>query len=75
MLQISVSDLYSSNPDPDPAKNINPDPDPERPWIQIRILAISLHYLEKNLNYFIIISFYQQKKSIKRKKVVKVTKK
>ena len=48
MLQISVSDLYSSNPDPDPAKNINPDPDPERPWIQIRILAISLHYLEKN---------------------------
>ena len=47
MLQISVSDLYSSNPDP--AKNINPDPDPERPWIQIRILAISLHYLEKKL--------------------------
>ena len=75
MLQISVSDLYSSNPDPEIAKNINPDPDPERPWIQIRILAISLHYLEKNLNYFIILSFYHQKKSIKRKNVVKVTKK
>ena len=27
----SVSDLYSSNPDPDPAKKFNPDPDPERP--------------------------------------------
>ena len=54
----SVSDPYSSNPDPDPAKNLNPDP--ERPWI--RILAISLHYLKKNLNYFIIISFYHQKK-------------
>ena len=25
----SVSDPYSSNPDPDPAKNLNPDP--ERP--------------------------------------------
>ena len=24
----SVSDPYSSNPDPDPAKNLNPDPDP-----------------------------------------------
>ena len=24
----SVSDPYSSNPDPDSAKNINPDPDP-----------------------------------------------
>ena len=47
-------------------KNLNPDPD--RPWIQI--LAISLHYLKKNLNYFIIISFYHQKKSIKRKNVV-----
>ena len=40
----SVSDPYSLNPDPDPAKNLNPDP--ERPWI--RILAISLHYLKKN---------------------------
>ena len=57
----SVSDPYSSNPDP--AKNLNPDP--ERPWI--RILAISLHYLKKNLNYFIIISFYHQKKSIKKR--------
>ena len=38
----SVSDPYSSNPDP--AKNLNPDP--ERP--RIRILAISLHYLKKN---------------------------
>ena len=27
----SVSDPYSSNPDPDPAKNLNPDPDPGRP--------------------------------------------
>ena len=43
----SVTDPYSSNPDPDPAKNRNPDPDPERPWIRIRILAISLHYLKK----------------------------
>ena len=65
MLQISVSDLYSSNSDPDPAKNINPDPDPERPWIQIRILAISLHYLKKNLNYFIIISFIIKKSQLK----------
>ena len=24
---ISVSDPYSLNPDPDPAKNLNPDPD------------------------------------------------
>ena len=62
----SVSDPYSSNPDP--AKNLNPDLDPDRPWIQI--LAISLHYLKINLNYFIIISFYHQKKSIKRKNVV-----
>ena len=61
----SVSDPYSSNPDPDPAENLNLDPDPERPWIRSRILAISLHYL-KNLYYFIIISFYHQKKSIKK---------
>ena len=27
----SVSDPYSSNPDPDPAKNLNTDPDPGRP--------------------------------------------
>ena len=24
----NVSNPYSSNPDPDPAKNLNPDPDP-----------------------------------------------
>ena len=65
----SVSDPYSSNPDP--AKN----PDPGRPWIQIRILAIPLHYLKKIKNYVIIISFYHQNKSIKRLNVVKVTKK
>ena len=41
----------------DLAKNLNPDPDPERSWIRIRILAISLHYLKKKLNYFIIITF------------------
>ena len=41
----SVSDPYSSNPDP--ATNLNPDP--ERPRIRIRILAISLHYLKKKL--------------------------
>ena len=27
----SVSDPYSLNPDPDPAKNLNPDPDPS--WV------------------------------------------
>ena len=27
----SVLDPYSSNPDPDPTKNLNPDLDPERP--------------------------------------------
>ena len=27
----NVSNPYSSNPDPDPAKNLNPDPDPGRP--------------------------------------------
>ena len=46
-----------------------------QPKISVRILAISLHYLKKKLNYFIIISFYHQKKSTKRKNVVKVTKK
>ena len=30
----SVSDPYSLNPDPDPAKNLHPDP--EDPWIRIR---------------------------------------
>ena len=50
----SVSDPYSSNPDPDPAKNLNPDP--ERPWIRIRILAISLHYLKKKLK---LLHFYK----------------
>ena len=25
----SVSDPYSLNPDPDPAKNLNPNPDPD----------------------------------------------
>ena len=60
----SVLDPYSSNPDPDPAKKIqsgsgsrktlNPDPDPSY------FLTLS----EKNLNYFIIRSFYHQKKSI-----------
>ena len=35
----SVSDPYSLNPDPDPAKNLNPDP--EGPPIRIRIQAIS----------------------------------
>ena len=79
ILLFSVSDPYSSNsdpdPDPDPAKNLNPDPDLERPWIRIRILAISLHNQKKNLNYFIIISFYHQKEAIKRKNVVKNAKK
>ena len=28
---LSVSDPYSLNPDPDPAKNLNPDPDPGGP--------------------------------------------
>ena len=27
MVESSVSDPYSLNPDPDPAKNLNPDPD------------------------------------------------
>ena len=51
-----VSDPYSSNPDPDPAKNLNPDPDP----------SYFFTLPEKNLNYVIIKSFYHQKKSIKR---------
>ena len=28
IMKSSVLDPYSSNPDPDPAKNLNPDPDP-----------------------------------------------
>ena len=33
----SVSDPYSWNPDPDPAKNLNPDP--EDPWIRIQAIS------------------------------------
>ena len=33
----SVSDPYSLNPDPDPAKNL--DPDPEDPWIRIQAIS------------------------------------
>ena len=34
---ICVSDPYSLNPDPDPAKNLNPDP--EGPWIRIQTIS------------------------------------
>ena len=61
----SVSDPYSSNLDPDPAKNLNPDPDP----------SYFLPLSEIFFYYFIIIRFSHQKKSIKRQNVVKVTNK
>ena len=38
ILVLSVSDPYSLNPDPDPAKNLYPDP--EDPCIRIRNTAI-----------------------------------
>ena len=60
-LKFSVSDPYSLNPDP--AKNLNPD------------LSYFLTLSEKKFNYFLIIRFSHQKKSIERKNVVKVTKK
>ena len=46
----SVSDPYSLNPDP------------ERPWIRIRILAISLHYLKKKLKLHYYYKFLSSKK-------------
>ena len=45
-----VSDPYSLNPDPDPAKNLNP--------------SFFLTLSEFFFNYFIIIRFSYQKKSI-----------
>ena len=64
MILISDSDPYSLNPDP--AKNLNPNPD------QSYFLTL---WKEIKLNYFIIIRFSHQKKSIEKKNVVKVTKK
>ena len=65
----SVSDPYSLNPDPVPARNLNPDPvpDPDPSYF----LPLSEFFF----NYFIIIRFSYQKKSIEWQNVVKVTKK
>ena len=58
MTKNSGSDPYSLNLDPDTAKNLNVDLDP------VPDPNYFLPVFEKKFNYFIIIRFYHQKKSI-----------
>ena len=71
--KVSISQLVSVliciQLNPDPAKNLNPDPDGLKSGSGTKLLTQS----EKN--YFIIIRFSHQKKSIEILNVVEVTKK
>ena len=62
---ISISDPYSLNLDPNPAKNLNPDPDPVLDPDPSYFLPLSEIFLRiTRYRYFIIIRFSYQKKSI-----------
>ena len=59
----TVSDPYSSNPDPDPAKTLNPDMDPVPDTDPSYLLPQPVS--EFFLNYFIIISFLIKRSQLK----------